>query len=162
MRRKKARRGFRVLDFIIYLMLAVALVGGGFATAVVLSAIRDLPALANLEPETSEISILYDRSGEIWTELRSAEYRVPATIRDMPSHLVNAVLAAEDHRFYTHPGFDLRAIFRALYQNLRDEASLQGGSTITPVSYTHLDVYKRQVLGLWPREYRLKPETLKI
>ncbi|MGI6163852.1 MAG: transglycosylase domain-containing protein [Bacillota bacterium] len=131
MRKKKAKRGFRVLDFIIYLILAVVLVGAGFATAVVVSAIRDLPALANLEPQASEISILYDSNGDIWTELRSAEYRVPVTIKDMPPHLIDAVLAAEDHRFYTHPGFDLKAIFRALYQNLVDDSSLQGGSTIT-------------------------------
>ncbi len=130
-KKRRTKKGFRVLDVTIYLVLAIVLVGAGFAAALVMSAIRDLPALANLEPEASEISILYDRNGDIWTELRSSEYRVPATIKNMPQHLVDAVLAAEDHRFYTHPGFDLRAIFRALYQNMKDDSSLQGGSTIT-------------------------------
>ncbi len=111
--------------------MTVVLVGAGFVVAIGLSAIKDLPALSNLEPEASEISILYDRNGDIWTELKSTEYRIPTTIKTMPDHLVDAVLAAEDHRFYSHPGFDLRAIFRALYQNIKDDSSLQGGSTIT-------------------------------
>ncbi len=130
-RKRTKKKRMPTLDIIIYVVLGICLVGAGFAAAIVLSAIRDLPALANLEPEPSEISILYDRNGDIWTELRSTEYRVPVTIRDMPSHLIDAVLAAEDHRFYTHPGFDLKAIFRALYQNIKDDSSLQGGSTIT-------------------------------
>ena len=119
------------MDVLIYLFLAVLLVGAGFAAAVVVSAIRDLPALANLEPKASEISIIYDRNGDIWTELRASEYRIPISISDMPQHLIDAVLAAEDHRFYSHPGFDLKAIMRALYQNIKDDSTLQGGSTIT-------------------------------
>ncbi|NLC16190.1 MAG: PBP1A family penicillin-binding protein [Firmicutes bacterium] len=130
-RRRRPRKGIRILDVLIYLFLAVLRVGAGFAAAVVVSAIRDLPALANLEPKASEISIIYDRNGDIWTELRASEYRIPISISDMPQHLIDAVLAAEDHRFYSHPGFDLKAIMRALYQNIKDDSTLQGGSTIT-------------------------------
>ncbi|MGI6660602.1 MAG: transglycosylase domain-containing protein [Bacillota bacterium] len=130
-RRRRPKKGVRALEAVIYLLLGLVLVGAGFAAAVVVSAIRDLPALAGLEPEASEISIIYDRNGDVWTELRSSEYRIPVSVNDMPQHLIDAVLAAEDHRFYSHPGFDLRAIMRALYQNIVDDSSLQGGSTIT-------------------------------
>ncbi|HHX10191.1 MAG TPA: PBP1A family penicillin-binding protein [Firmicutes bacterium] len=130
-RRRRTRKGVRALDILIYVFLGLVLIGAGFAAAVVVSAVRDLPALANLEPEASEISILYDRNGDVWTELRSSEYRIPVSINDMPQHLIDAILAAEDHRFYSHPGFDLRAILRALYQNIIDDQTLQGGSTIT-------------------------------
>ena len=50
--------------------------------------------------------------------------RIPQTLRD-------AVLAAEDARFFEHPGYDLRAIARAAAVNLREGDAVQGGSTIT-------------------------------
>lgn len=130
-RRRRVRKGIRALDIAIYVFLGLVLVGLGFAAAVVISAIQDLPALAGLEPQADEISIVYDRNGDVWTELRSSEYRIPVSINEIPQHLIDAVLAAEDHRFYSHPGFDIRAILRALYQNIRDDETLQGGSTIT-------------------------------
>ena len=130
-KRRRKKQGPRVLDLIIYLLLATLLIGACFSIIVIVSAYKDLPDLSNLEPKASATSILYDGQGEVWTELKSGEYRIPIPIEEMPSHLLDAVLAAEDHRFYSHPGFDLRAILRALYQNITDASSLQGGSTIT-------------------------------
>jgi len=118
-KRRRKKQGPRILDLIIYLLLAAVLIGACFAIVVVVSAYRDLPDLSNLEPTASATSILYDAQGEIWTELKSGEYRIPIPIEDMPSHLLDAVLAAEDHRFYSHPGFDLRAILRALIRTLQ-------------------------------------------
>ena len=49
----------------------------------------------------------------------------------IPMHLRNAVLAAEDSRFYTHFGIDIIGVGRALRENLRRMRIVQGGSTIT-------------------------------
>jgi len=49
----------------------------------------------------------------------------------IPMHLRNAVLAAEDSRFYTHFGIDIIGVARALRENLRQMRIVQGGSTIT-------------------------------
>jgi membrane carboxypeptidase/penicillin-binding protein len=49
----------------------------------------------------------------------------------MPKVLINAVLAAEDHRFFEHGGVDLRALARAAWANLRAGRVKEGGSTIT-------------------------------
>ena len=76
--------------------------------------------LLELEPE--EIGQFY---GDQW------ERRQLVSIRQVPQHLVHAVLAAEDARFYEHHGFDPRAILRAAYINLQHGAIRQGGSTIT-------------------------------
>ncbi len=54
---------------------------------------------------------------------------VPLTA--IPMHLRNAVLAAEDSRFYTHFGIDIIGVARALRENLRRMRIVQGGSTIT-------------------------------
>ena len=49
----------------------------------------------------------------------------------VPKHLHDAVLAAEDSRFYTHFGIDFVGVMRALMTNLRRMRIVQGGSTIT-------------------------------
>ena len=59
------------------------------------------------------------------------ERRHLISTEDVPEHLVLAVLAVEDHRFYQHHGVDLRGILRALITNLRHGAIRQGGSTLT-------------------------------
>ena len=59
------------------------------------------------------------------------ENRVPATYEDFPRVLVDAVVAAEDQRFWTHRGFDGKAIFRAALRNTGAGEVVQGGSTIT-------------------------------
>ena len=59
------------------------------------------------------------------------ERRHLISIEQVPEHLVRAVLAAEDHRFFEHSGVDFRGILRALITNLRHGAIRQGGSTLT-------------------------------
>lgn len=59
------------------------------------------------------------------------ERRQLVSIDQVPQHVIHAVLAAEDHRFYEHKGLDPRGILRALYTNLRHASIRQGGSTIT-------------------------------
>lgn len=53
------------------------------------------------------------------------------TVEELPRRYVDAVIAVEDHRFYRHPGFDIIATGRALVNDLRAEAFVEGGSTIT-------------------------------
>jgi len=59
------------------------------------------------------------------------ERRQLISIEQVPEHLIHAVLAAEDHRFFQHHGVDLRGILRALVTNLRHRSIRQGGSTLT-------------------------------
>jgi hypothetical protein len=54
-----------------------------------------------------------------------------APIDKMPAHLTAAFLTAEDGRFFSHPGFDLEMIRRALAHDLEMRAFAKGGSTIT-------------------------------
>lgn len=50
---------------------------------------------------------------------------------EVPKLLVDAVVAAEDQRFWSHKGFDAKAITRAAFANTRSGRAVQGGSTIT-------------------------------
>ncbi|HYG64429.1 MAG TPA: PBP1A family penicillin-binding protein [Thermoanaerobaculia bacterium] len=57
--------------------------------------------------------------------------RRPVTLDQVPEHVIQAILAAEDDGFYTHPGVSPTGVARALWVNLRGEGEVQGGSTIT-------------------------------
>jgi len=59
------------------------------------------------------------------------EYRINASYKELPKHLIEAVVAAEDKRFFSHKGFDPIALSRAFWKNLKNFSIVQGGSTIT-------------------------------
>lgn len=61
----------------------------------------------------------------------SSEYRQPVKFAEIPQIVVDATLAAEDKRFYTHPGVDYIALTRSAVTNVRSGRTSQGGSTIT-------------------------------
>ena len=84
-------------------------------------------------------------------------------IQDMPPWLVDAVIAAEDARFFEHPGYDLRSIARAALENLRSGEIVQGGSTITQqyVKNTYF-IDPDRSLARKARELRLAIEVEKL
>jgi penicillin-binding protein 1B len=57
------------------------------------------------------------------------EDRVLVRLQEVPKHLVNALIATEDHKFFSHHGFDLRALARAAASVF--SSHVQGGSTLT-------------------------------
>lgn len=59
------------------------------------------------------------------------ENRYFASIQEIPAHVINAFVAAEDLNFFRHKGVDFVGILRALIVNLREGKIKQGGSTIT-------------------------------
>ena len=73
-----------------------------------------------LEPEL--ITYLFDESRE---KRRRVQYE------ELPDHLVKAVLAIEDRRFFSHPGLDPFRIVGAAIRNIKADTYVQGGSTIT-------------------------------
>ncbi|MDX1502775.1 MAG: PBP1A family penicillin-binding protein [Thermoanaerobaculia bacterium] len=78
--------------------------------------------------------------------------RRPVAVADLPAHLVQAVLAAEDARFYQHPGLSPRGILRAAWVNLRGGELKQGGSTLTQQLVKNLFLTHERSLGRKVRE----------
>ncbi len=68
-----------------------------------------------------------------FAEIRSPDQEIRRLVRyrDLPKHLVDAVIAIEDQRFYRHFGIDPRGLARALYINVTRGNRSQGGSTLT-------------------------------
>jgi len=61
----------------------------------------------------------------------SAENRIPLKFSQIPEHVRNAIIAAEDKRFYQHDGVDPQGLLRAFSTIFKDGHVSQGGSTIT-------------------------------
>jgi penicillin-binding protein 1A len=76
-------------------------------------------------------SVVYAADGTALTEWHAGEDRVLVGYDDLPRHLVDAVVAIEDQRFWVHPGVDVRAMVRAIQADLEAGEVVQGGSTIT-------------------------------
>jgi penicillin-binding protein 1B len=91
----------------------------------VIRAIRPLtggPDLGTAEIEPELITNLFDSARE---KRRAVRYE------DLPPTLVQAILSAEDKRFFEHPGFDFIRIFGAAWADIRHSQHMQGASTIT-------------------------------
>ncbi|MEM7188207.1 MAG: transglycosylase domain-containing protein, partial [Pseudomonadota bacterium] len=73
---------------------------------------------------------LRDTNNQIFA-WRGEQYGGDLTVDDVSPHLLNAVIATEDKRFYDHYGIDPRGIARAMYANLKAGRLVQGGSTLT-------------------------------
>lgn len=127
---RAARAGGRLLGWTIgglAALLLSLLVIVGVALAVAYPNLPDISSLADYRPKLplrvySADGVLLGEFGEERRELMPIE-RIPKVMKD-------AVLAAEDARFYQHGGVDYKGVARAALENLRDARS-QGASTIT-------------------------------
>ncbi len=90
--------------------------------------VHDLSRLS--EANLPSVSVVLDRSGRSIGEFYQERRRI-VPLDEVPAHVVDAVLAAEDARFFEHSGIDAAAIARATWANVRAGRVVQGASTIT-------------------------------
>lgn len=91
------------------------------------------PLPGGLLDDPSPSTVVVDRHGVQLYEARGGDdtRTVALTVGSLPPILVAATLAAEDRRFWSHPGVDTIAILRAAKTNLVERSVVEGGSTIT-------------------------------
>lgn len=91
----------------------------------------DLPSIEGLSDVQLQVPLrVYSKEGALIAEY-GEKRRSPKEISDIPVPLRQAFLAAEDDRFYEHPGVDYQGILRAVVHLLKTGRRGQGGSTIT-------------------------------
>lgn len=100
----------------------ILLVGAMYVTV----RIPDLAAIA-----TAESAVVLDRDGRVVGRIHALADRIEVPLDRVPQHVRDAVVAAEDRGFYSHPGVSLSSILRAALVNLVSRETRQGGSTIT-------------------------------
>jgi penicillin-binding protein 1A len=119
-----------------YVALPFAILAGvalAALLAVGLMVVLAYPQLPSLEALNSQPKIplrIYTADGVLIGEF-GEERRAVISINEVPQQLKNAVIAAEDERFYEHPGIDYVGVLRAAWANLVAGGRRQGASTIT-------------------------------
>lgn len=125
----------RLFILALFGLVILALCLGSFAIYEYYSIARTLPDVGDLRNRASqfETTRILDRNGNVLYEIldptRGRRTYVP--LAKISPNLVAATIATEDKEFYNHPGFDVMAILRALWQNYRTGGEGGGASTIT-------------------------------
>ncbi|NMD95680.1 penicillin-binding protein [Rhodococcus sp. BL-253-APC-6A1W] len=129
--RKSARSsGWRIARWVVLAVVALlVIVPAGFFMSSYTA--TEVPRPADLK--TNQIARIYaaDDTTEITRVVPPEGNRVEITIDDVPVHVRDAVLSAEDRNFYTNPGFSITGFARAARDNVMGKESAGGGSTIT-------------------------------
>jgi len=91
-----------------------------------------LPSATELSSlKQAKVSLVYAQEGELIGSFYSVN-RDPISFQDLPEHLVQALVATEDERFFEHDGVDPRSLVRVLIKTiLMGDRSAGGGSTLT-------------------------------
>lgn len=93
--------------------------------------IDGLPSLEELEnPSPSLATIILSEEGEEIGRFYKDESRVEANIDSLPKHLINALIATEDKKFYDHWGVDIERFLQGLFKTIFF-GKKEGASTIT-------------------------------
>lgn len=127
---KKKRKKKKFLKIILLIILA------GFifvVLAVVAFCLYIISKAPNFDPKelyVSEPSVLYDKDGNEITKLGS-EHRVILEYDDLPEVLIDAVVATEDSKFFSHKGVDWARFLKASAQQLLGHSGAGGASTLT-------------------------------
>ena len=115
--------------------------------------IRDIPLQVPLR--------IFSRDGHLISEIGERR-RIPVTFDDVPPHVVQAFVAAEDQRFFVHPGIDYRGILRAFFTLVATGDISSGGSTLTQQLARDYFLTREQVFSRKLREaflaYKIEQE----
>lgn len=80
---------------------------------------------------TSQVLTIYDKENNVSAFLDGGQVRKNVSVKSIPQHVINALLATEDIRFYEHNGVDVKRIFGALFSDIASGSLKEGASTIT-------------------------------
>lgn len=131
LRRRRRPMWQRLLIYFLLLVLLGIVVGGGYLVVLLVQVSKMLPSseqIVNLKPYVG--TRILSQDGVVLATLTN-ERRELAKLSEFPKQLIDAVVAIEDSQFYQHRGISPRAVFRAVWVNLRAGRYAQGGSTIT-------------------------------
>jgi penicillin-binding protein 1A len=143
--------------------------GGGLAAGFFYYSLLFPDPLSLRHRERAPVVRILARDGAVLNEHETAHDYVPLEM--IPQHVVDAVLATEDRRFYDHWGLDPRGLLRAAFANLRAGRCIQGGSTLTQQLAKNLFLSSErtlwrkaeEILLAWWLELRLsKTEILEL
>jgi penicillin-binding protein 1A len=125
--RKRSPLWIKIIIFLtLFLVVTVSLAGFYF-----IGLVWQLPNIKSLADYNPPLATRILASDGTQIGLLYKEKRILVPLNGLPPHLLQAFIASEDSRFYTHSGLDFWGILRALWKNIWAGEIVQGGSTIT-------------------------------
>ena len=120
-----------MLRFIFNFILFFFTLGLIFIAGISWYLLPQLPDIGNLQDVKLQVPLrIYSQDDSLIAEFGEKRRR-PISIDEVPTTIIQAFLAAEDDRFYQHPGVDWQGIARAVVHLVKTGNKAQGGSTIT-------------------------------
>ena len=120
-----------MLRFIFNLLLISFFLGVMATASIAWYILPQLPDIEALKDVRMQVPLrVYSHDLSLISEF-GEQRRIPVSLQEVPDKLIKAILAAEDDRFYEHPGVDWQGILRAMVQLIKTGEKTQGGSTIT-------------------------------
>ena len=139
------------------LTLLVLLAGTAFTFGLVRAVASEIPQLDPAAQHAEVDGVVYASNGRsVLAVLRGDESRVLLKdINDVSPIMRQAIVSVEDRRFYEHNGVDARGIMRALVEDVRSQAVVEGGSTITQQFVKNAYVRNQKTIARKVREAAL-------
>ncbi|HBL52051.1 MAG: hypothetical protein A3D24_02360 [Candidatus Blackburnbacteria bacterium RIFCSPHIGHO2_02_FULL_39_13] len=111
---------------VLSLIITITIIANGW-----LLALKDLPQPGQLITRNQILSTkIYDRNGNLLFKFFKNQNRTLVKLEEVPVFARLATIAIEDSDFYSHPGFSIKGMTRAIFKNIT-RGELTGGSTIT-------------------------------
>ena len=120
-----------VINFLFWLIVSIVSGSALLIASVFIYLTPQLPDIQSLRNVELQIPLrIYSSDGQLISEF-GEQRRRPVMFDDVPAQFVNALIASEDDRFFSHNGVDLKGLTRAAVQLIRTGKKKSGGSTIT-------------------------------
>ncbi len=92
---------------------------------------QELPDVSLLKRwKPPEASVVYDYRGRYYGDI-GIQRRYYVSLNEIPQHVINAFISAEDKNFFSHKGIDFPSVLRAAIKNIKQRRIVEGASTIT-------------------------------
>ena len=145
----RPRRRVRKLRLLALLLILFVLALLSFMFGLVTSIASEIPSLDPARLQQREVDgFIYDRKGHrILAVLRGSQSRILVSSKDIAPLMKQAIVAVEDKRFYEHRGVDIHGILRAVWQDVRNQKVVEGGSTITQQFVKNTYVKSQRSIG---------------
>ena len=128
-------KAVKIILLTVGILLGITLVSFAYYFIATANVNLDKSKLINMDSQTE----IYDDGGNLLEEYSGD--RVITDAVDIPDYTLNAFVAIEDKRFYSHNGVDVKGLFRATINNLKSFSFKEGASTISQqlIKNTHLN-----------------------
>ena len=132
-KKKNKKIGWKIFRICLFVFIALLIIGVGVVLGVISGIIDETDSLAEEELDGVKLtSFVYDKDGNQIGEFFDEENRVSIEYKDIPTHVVDAIVAIEDERFFEHKGVDFKRTIAAIGTYILNKGdSTFGGSTIT-------------------------------